>query len=232
MKYMGSKRRIAKQIIPIMAKARNEGQWWVEPFVGGANIIDKVGGLRLGSDSNRFLVALLNEMQKDDFEAPMIDEAEYLRIKYNQGDYDDWIVGFAGFQLSFGSKFMDSYSRDRAGMRNYAAEAKRNVDAQSKLLDGIVFKNCDYRDLDIPAGSLIYCDPPYINTTTYGASFDNEAFWCWCLTKAGEGHTVFVSEQSSPEGVEEVWSSGIAYSVNKSTVKRSTEKLFRVHKRV
>jgi len=37
MKYMGSKTRIAKYILPIMLKERKEGQVWVEPFVGGGN---------------------------------------------------------------------------------------------------------------------------------------------------------------------------------------------------
>ena len=36
MKYMGSKNRIAKYILPIMLKDRKPNQYWVEPFVGGA----------------------------------------------------------------------------------------------------------------------------------------------------------------------------------------------------
>jgi len=44
MKYMGSKNRIAKHLLPIMLAERKPDQWWVEPFVGGANMIDKVEG--------------------------------------------------------------------------------------------------------------------------------------------------------------------------------------------
>ena len=40
---MGSKNRIAKQILPIMLKQRGN-RTWVEPFVGGGNMIDKVQG--------------------------------------------------------------------------------------------------------------------------------------------------------------------------------------------
>ena len=47
MKYMGSKARIAKYILPIILKDRKEGQCYVEPFVGGANMIDKVDGQRI-----------------------------------------------------------------------------------------------------------------------------------------------------------------------------------------
>lgn len=41
MKYMGSKNRLAKEIMPIMLKERGQ-RTWVEPFVGGGNMIDKV----------------------------------------------------------------------------------------------------------------------------------------------------------------------------------------------
>ena len=44
MKYMGSKARHAKELLPIILKDRKEGQWYVEPFVGGCNMIDKVTG--------------------------------------------------------------------------------------------------------------------------------------------------------------------------------------------
>lgn len=39
MKYMGSKARIAKYILPIIIKDRKENQWYVEPFVGGYNSV-------------------------------------------------------------------------------------------------------------------------------------------------------------------------------------------------
>lgn len=64
MKYMGSKARIAKHILPIILKDRKEDQWYVEPFVGGANMIDKVDGNRIGSDLNKPLVACLDALSK------------------------------------------------------------------------------------------------------------------------------------------------------------------------
>ena len=59
MKYMGSKNRIAKYILPIMLAKRGSNQYWVEPFVGGANMIDKVSGKRIGSDSNFYTISAL-----------------------------------------------------------------------------------------------------------------------------------------------------------------------------
>ena len=52
MKYMGSKSRIAKDILPIMLKNRRKDQYYVELFVGGCNSIDKVDGLRIGNDNS------------------------------------------------------------------------------------------------------------------------------------------------------------------------------------
>ena len=66
MKYMGGKSKIAKEIVPIIQRhieARGTGKY-IEPFVGGANIIDKVEcESRVGLDINRYLIALFNHIQ-------------------------------------------------------------------------------------------------------------------------------------------------------------------------
>ena len=41
MKYVGSKARITKEMIPIMLEYRGNRPW-VEPFVGGANLIENI----------------------------------------------------------------------------------------------------------------------------------------------------------------------------------------------
>lgn len=41
--YMGSKNRLSKYLVPIIESYINEKtEGYIEPFVGGANIIDKV----------------------------------------------------------------------------------------------------------------------------------------------------------------------------------------------
>lgn len=47
MKYVGSKGRHARSILPLVLKNRKPGQAYVEPFVGGANTLDKVDGVRV-----------------------------------------------------------------------------------------------------------------------------------------------------------------------------------------
>jgi len=60
---MGSKNRIAKYILPIMlAEAeKNNITTWVEPFVGGGNMIDKVpeSYTRIGYDLNSHTIAAM-----------------------------------------------------------------------------------------------------------------------------------------------------------------------------
>lgn len=55
----------------------------------------------------------------------------------------------------------------------------------------------DYRDLYIPDGAAVYCDPPYANTAGYGATFDHQAFYAWCRS-VGLRHPLFVSEYWMP----------------------------------
>ncbi|MBV5283410.1 MAG: DNA adenine methylase [Paludibacter sp.] len=56
---MGSKRRIANDILPIILENIQPDQYYVEPFVGGCNMIDKVKhSLKIGADNNQYLIAM------------------------------------------------------------------------------------------------------------------------------------------------------------------------------
>ena len=229
MKYMGGKNRLAKEILPIMLAEHKPGQYWVEPFVGGGNMIDKVNGPRIGADLNKYLIALFSEMQKPDFKAPLISEWLYQNIKDNKEVYPDWVVGFAGFQLSYGAVWFGSYRRDSIGERNYADEAVRNVEKQAKKIADIVFIHSSYDKLFIPDGSLIYCDPPYAGTASYKAvdAFNHDKFWEWCRVMAKKGHTVFISEYNAPYDFVPIWEKGVNSSLTKDTgAKKAVEKLF------
>lgn len=188
MKCMGSKNRIAKHISPIMLKDRKEGQYWVEPFVGGANMIDKVEGNRIGADSNKFLIALLQhcEMQLSNDLPSRIYEGDYIHIKNNQSLYSDFIVGHIGFNASFGSKFFGGYARPRkeTGYDRDLICGKNSLIKKMPLLQGVELLSCSYNDLNIPPNSIIYCDPPYEGTTGYKDKFNHTEFWQWCRDKA------------------------------------------------
>lgn len=64
-------------------------------------------------------------------------------------------------------------------------------------LDRLTVFRRDYRDLHIPEGAVVYCDPPYANTAGYGIDFDHQAFYAWCRA-VGKRHPLFVSEYWMP----------------------------------
>lgn len=232
MKYMGSKAKYAKAILPITLAGRRADQWYVEPFVGGANVIDKVGGLRLGNDVNRYLVALLIAL-RDGWVPPDITRDEYVLIRNNKGSYTDAIVGWAGIGCSYSGKWFGGYAgvvQTRAGVRDYIAEAKANCAKQAKLLGGVEFRAGPYHELAIPSGSIVYCDPPYANTTAYKDPFDTAAFWAWCEELAASGHRVYVSEYVAPSRWSCVWEGRATSSLSANGKvggnKVSTERLF------
>ncbi len=101
MKYMGSKNRIAKHILPIMLKDRKEGQYWVEPFVGGANMIDKVDGNRIGADFNQYVIEALKLIRDNPESIPDIITEDMYKNMQSEKTLDG-ITGFTSFAMSFG----------------------------------------------------------------------------------------------------------------------------------
>lgn len=226
MKYMGSKNRIAKDILPIILKDRKPNQWYVEPFVGGANLIDKVDGNRIGNDVNTYLICLLESLSKGWVPPKNVSEELYNRIKDNISEFDPELVGYIGFQLSFGSKWFGGYRRDSKGIRNYSHEAQRNVLSQSHKLKDIIFYTTNYNQFYIPEQSIIYCDPPYENTVSYKDKFNHTEFWQWCRDMSNKGHTVYVSEYNSPDDFKCIWEKQIKNTLDSTRTFSAVERLF------
>lgn len=226
MQYMGSKARHAKELLPIILKDRKPGQWYVEPFVGGANMIDKIDGLRIANDSHPHLISLLSAVASGWVPPTNLSEDEYKSLKVNKAI--DPITGFAGFLCSFGSKWFGGYARNKAGT-NYARTGHNALIKQAPNLSGIEFRCGSYLDLQVPPNSIIYCDPPYAGTTKYATGlFDHEVFWNWCRDKVLEGHTVFVSEYNAPSDWACVWEKKVTanFDSNRDSASNRVERLF------
>lgn len=87
-----------------------------------------------------------------------------------------------------------------------------------------------YETLEVRPGDVVYCDPPYAETTGYKTgAFDTPRFWAITQAWAEAGANVFVSEYQAPEGWDVVWSKEQTISLNGGTErnKKSIEKLFR-----
>lgn len=234
MKYMGSKNRIANEILPIILNNREKDQWYVEPFVGGFNCIDKVDGKRIASDKNKYLIAMWEGLQNDR-ERPMeISKELYTRARneYNKGtnyEFDDFLIGWIGWMGSFNGRFFDGGYSGKTDKRDYVNEQIRNTEKQIELVKGIKLVKGEYYNLDIPSKSIIYCDIPYKDTKQYSTSkdFDHNQFWEWCRNMSKEGHDVFISEYQAPDDFECVWEKEVTNSMNTSKTYKPIEKLFK-----
>ena len=227
MQYLGSKRRIAKDILPIILQDRKKDQWYVEPFCGGCNLIDKVAGKRIANDSHFYLIELLKAIQEGWQPPKTVTKEEYLHIKNNKEKYRPELVGFVGFLCSFAGKWMNGFAKNNSNT-NYALLGYKNLIKQAPNLQEIVFYNVDYRMLKIPEKSIIYCDPPYKDTTKYKDTnpFNHLSFWEWCRNKVKEGHKVFVSEYNAPADFMCIFKKEISTTVNRNKITARVEKLF------
>ena len=232
MKYMGSKNRIAKHILPIMlAEAEKHGiTTWVEPFVGGANMLDKVpeSYTRIGYDLNEHTIAAMLGIRDFVNELPSIVTKEH----YNnvKGTEPHPINSWVRYECSFGSKLDNGYASNSEG-RNYAEKGKNLALKQSQKIQSVEFICASYKDVKV-TDSLIYCDPPYQGTTGYKTgAFNHEEFFQWCRDMKAKGNIVFVSEYNAPDDFELVWQGEIKTnfsSTRETATHNAVEKLFKV----
>ena len=107
MKYMGSKNRIAKHILPIMIDEAKKHciTKWVEPFVGGGNMIDKVPDSfeRIGYDINDHVIHAMIDIRDNIHLLPdSLTEEQYKTLKSLPPAS---INSYLRFVASFGGRF-------------------------------------------------------------------------------------------------------------------------------
>ncbi len=242
MRYMGSKARIAKYLLPIILKDREPGQYYIEPFCGGCNMIDKVGNPRIAADANPYLIEMWKGLLAGtDF--PKTITREYynsIRDAYNN-QYDSIHnvaeIGWVGFMASYNGRFFDGgYSGhhvvEKTGVRDRITENINNTLSQIPLLQGVEFMERDFNSeyyRHIPPNSIIYCDPPYEGVKKYTYRINHKMFWEWCRTLVKEGHKVFISEYNAPDDFVCIWQMPVTNSYNRMVTTKPIEKLF-IHK--
>lgn len=241
MKYMGSKNRIAKEILPIILKDRKPNQYFVDLFCGGCNIVSEVQGLRIANDNNEYLISMWIGLQND-IERPLeIGKEIYneVRNEYNnrKGKFTSFIIGWVGYMASANGRFFEGgysgTSKTKIGtIRDYIKESINNIEKQIPQIRGVEFSSYEYDILHIPKGSIIYCDIPYKGTKQYSTSknFDYEKFYNWCRFKKTQGFSIFISEYDMPNDFICIWEKQISSSLSSNGKsggnKLSTEKLF------
>ena len=237
--YMGSKARIAKDILKVMQSDIDKTDCFVDMFCGGGNLLQYVNAKYIiANDINPYVIAFLERIQKEGCDwipknNKEFTQEHFLLVKRNKDKFKKSVLGHVGYNLSFGGNWFCSYRKDNTGKRDYVAEAYRGAVKQQKLLNkNILFTNKDYRDVDIPNNSTVYCDIPYKDTGKYTAvsNFNHEEFYNWCrCVKSDKNLTIYISEYDMPEDFECVWQKEIRVQqakLNNSTL--ATEKLFKL----
>jgi len=228
MKYMGSKKRIIKELIPLFQLKR--GDVYVEPFVGGGNSIEQISKdtTRKGFDSHPATINALKTI-RDRLEilpssSLEFTESDYMLVKK---DVLHPLHSYAGYCLSYGGKWWGGWRRDSVGERDYVAESYRDAMRQSTLLQGVLLEVQDYRTLELH-DCVVYCDPPYKGTTKYRNGFDSDEFWEWAR-QLSKNNRVFVSEYEAPSDFHCIWEKEQVSSLTKNTgSKKAVEKLFKI----
>lgn len=238
MKYMGSKNRLSKDIVPIIQSYVDKGCCgYIEPFVGGANVIDKIKcDSKYGFDNNLYLIALLNQAKTDNSIFPStISKELYKDVRTHMEEkYDEWFIGLVGFCASYNSKWFGGYANNvktkQNTIRNYTDESIRNLIKQSNAIE---FQRCNFfhksflnLDIDKIQNYVIYCDPPYKNTTKYTIEdFPYNEFYEWCK-KLSQNNIVLISEYWMPKEFECIWSKKIKCTLNNNKYTDKIEKIF------
>lgn len=136
-----------------------------------------------------------------------VSEEEYQALRHAAPSA---LRGFVGFGCSFGAKWFGGYARGvsaRGRVRSFAQEAARSVEkARAALQKATTIANVSFMQWPVVPGVVLYCDPPYANTTGYTTgAFDPSAFWARLREWHDAGSYVFVSEFHAPGDWEIAW---------------------------
>lgn len=234
---MGSKARLAKEISPIINNfiKQYNVETYIEPFVGGANMIESIECKnKIASDNNKYLIDMWQLLQAGWTPPETLSKETYEDIKNNKDKYGKALVSIAGFCATYNAKWFGGYAgvvKTKIGtFRNYYDEAIRNIQKQTLNLMDVEFIYADYTYFTGYKNCLVYCDPPYQETTQYGASkdFDYDYFWNW-VREMSKDNLVLVSEYNAPDDFKCVFEKTLTTTLDKNSRKQDIEKLF-LHK--
>lgn len=201
MRYLGGKERIAATIADFILSQKGSRTIYVEPFIGGGSVYSRLAPrfeTAYGSDAHACVVAMWQAVQGG-WEPPSTVSHD-LYCELRESNDVSALRGVVGFGCSFGGKWFGGYARCSRGT-NYALAAKKSIARKAPGMVGTI--SCrDYRDYRPSTRSLVYCDPPYADTTvgyTGVDAFDSDEFWSTMRAWRDAGALVFVSEDKAPD---------------------------------
>ena len=124
----------------------NNIETFIDPFCGGANIVDKIQcKKRIASDYNEDLIALLKYAQLDNDLSIAPSECtfeHYADVRSNRttGKYSQEYIALIGYCASYGGRYYDGgYGRDAKGGRSIYTERVANLKEQAPSLKVLSF---------------------------------------------------------------------------------------------
>jgi len=205
MAYVGGKARSSDHIIDILNNPMFDNINYIEPFVGYCHILRRVVNKRsyTAYDNNDLVIELFKGVQQDK-PYPRISKKKYHELKIkcqHERVKPSFECAIGAFTYSYNGKQWGGYApKSKDGVHNYL---KQRLTYYNSLKHNTTFMNTlfstkDYRNIKLPnKPALIYCDPPYRDTTQYGTVFDSDEFW-ERMRKWSKHHYVIISEYKAP----------------------------------
>ncbi len=202
MQYLGGKVRLAARLREAILANTRARSIYIEPFMGGCSVLAEMSPAferSYGYDIHPGLVNMWNSAVLGWIPPPLVSEEEYKAARTLPDN--DAVKAFIGFACSFGGKWFGGYARHNRP-DGFAARGSKVITSRARKLkdNRVTMASRDYRDLAIGSGEVIYCDPPYADSTKYAycSGFDSGVFWDTAQSWANLGAIVFVSEYCSP----------------------------------
>lgn len=203
MRYVGSKRRFAKQLVAIISALKGDRFLYLEPFLGGGNSFCAVAPMfrhYAAGDTHVDLMLMWQAIANGWTPPDEVSEEQYEELK---NAAPSALRGFTGFAGSYAAKWFGGYARgwDIYGEQlNYIAGGMRSVLGQKEIMKCAKLRCCSYDAWKVDKRVVAYCDPPYATTLRYKKTdIEYEHFWQtmreWSATEA----LVLVSEQTAPD---------------------------------
>lgn len=225
MRYQGGKRRSAKFIAPFIARLRADdvacgGTGEVGDLFLGSCGIEKacaaVGApVTVGAEICPAIVACYRAVAAGWVPPATLTREEYNAIKLAHGpDSTDPLAAFGLAFCAYSGTWGGGWHPDDLRWKNpttvsAAAKAQRDLLALAPLLRTMRLECADYRTAAeiVPAGGVLYLDPPWRGTMPYKQAppFDADAFWTWAAVASLRWRVIVSEGPKGPPAGNDSW---------------------------
>lgn len=144
-------------------------------------------------------------------------------LKYESENIHERRIYLQRYLKRFKDKVKNYCNTENGNVRNILQSLERLERLQSlERLESLEITNLDYKAMQIEEDSVIYCDPPYVNTNDYKIDFDHNEFYDWCRNQKN----CFISEYAMPLDFKLVGERCKICTFSDENIKVTTEKLF------